>query len=132
MTEEQRLAIDLLKDSVNVLLPLVTASVAAFAAGVGSMWSGEPKAQSFVKSNWMLSAAAFAAAIVSIFLSLGVMGQLSKIALGKPMAFYWLADVPTDQMILYVRQLVYGSEVGFAAFIAIVAVFYTRLMRSSA
>lgn len=131
MDDGLKLAIDLLKESVSVLLPLVTASVAAFAAGIGSMWSGGQKAQSFVKSNWRLTTAAFFAAIVSIFLSLGVMGQLSKVALGKPMAFYWLENVSPEQMIFYVRQLLYGSEVGFAAFIAIVAIFYTRLMRSS-
>jgi hypothetical protein len=122
--------INLLKDAVSIMIPVITGFVVLFGVSIGKLWqtSDASKRASY---PWCNAGVAIFFALISLFACFGVMGLCIKASLGEPGKIVWLIDATPEQMVRYGRWYLNAAYFSFSIAIGLSAVCYLRIIRGS-
>lgn len=122
--------INLLKDAVSIMIPVITGFVVLFGVSIGKLWqtSNSSKRASY---PWCNAGVAIFIALISLFACFGVMGICIKASLGEPGRILWMTQVTPEQMVHYGRWYLNVAYFAFSIAISLSAVCYYRIMRGN-
>lgn len=120
--------IELTKDAVSLMIPVITGFIVLFGSALGKLLEpaqGVPKA--VISSP--LTVVSFLSSVVSLFMCFGAMSLCLKASIGEPASFYFLSGLEPKELIVCTRKLLYVSSVVFAVSIVTAALVYSRILR---
>jgi hypothetical protein len=128
ITMDTNQTINILKDAVSIMIPVITGFVGLFGISIGKLWQ-TAAASKRASYPWRIAGVAIFTALISLFTCFGVMGICIKASLGEPGRILWLKDVTPEQMARFGRWYLNTAYIAFSIAIGLSAVFFYRLIR---
>lgn len=122
--------LQLLKDAISIMIPVVTGFVALFGATLGKIWEWNRGRDHRQEASWRLAAATFGAAVLSLWTCFGAMGIIIKASTGQEGDVLWFAGLSSEELARAARYYLYAAYTLFGGAIAFAALFFNRLVSS--
>jgi hypothetical protein len=120
--------VGIIKDSVSLMIPVLTGFILLFGGALGKLWE-RPRLASAGTISWRLPTGALACAALSLFICFLVMSLCVNAATGENHGFFFLRDVAPKALADYARKCLFVAYAGFAVAVVFAGWFYYRIVR---
>lgn len=120
--------INLIKDGVSIMIPVVTGFIVLFGGSLGKQWQ---MAKSFPDSHipWRIAGVSMCFALISLYICFGTMNICIIASIGEPALIFWIIEAKPHELVLYGKHYLTGAYVTFGVSIAFAVLCYYRILK---
>jgi uncharacterized membrane protein SirB2 len=119
--------ISLIKDSVSIMIPVVTGFILFFGS---TLIRQLQTAKSNNQMPWKIADLSMFFALISLYICFGTMNICIRASLGEPAIILFFVEALPKELIVYARNYLSGSYICFGISISFAVIYFLRIIKN--